>query len=376
MAVDWQAVREQFPALTGWTYLNTATYGQLPRRATEAVARHFSRRDELACGDFMSWFDDMDVIRTNIGRLIDCSADDVAFITNAATALSLFLGGIEWRSGDRIVVLENEFPNNIYYAALLAERGVELVEASWADFYEAVTPATRAVLMSTASYITGFTPPLAEIGQFLRRRGVLFYVDGTQSVGGMQFNVREIEPDLLAVNAYKWMVSPNGAGYMYVRPELRQILRPAVIGWRSDRGWREVNALSHGAPEFSDRAEQYEGGMLNFPSLYAMGASVELFLEIGPAAIETRLLELAASLCSALRACGGEIRHERTPIVAAKFPQVDVSRLAKALADRRILVSARHGHLRASMHLYNNEDDIRVLATNVAELLEDPRRIQ
>ena len=65
---DWRAIRDEFPALGNWTFLNTATFGQLPRRATEAVARHFMHRDELACADFLNWFDDMQRVREKAAR--------------------------------------------------------------------------------------------------------------------------------------------------------------------------------------------------------------------------------------------------------------------------------------------------------------------
>src|SRR5579884_2000816 len=109
--MNWTDIRAQFPALANWTYLNTATYGQVPLRAQAAVARHFARRDEFACKDFLSWFDDVDATRGLIGQLIHCRAEDIAFTTNACAALSLFLGGIDWRAGDRVVTLADEFHN-------------------------------------------------------------------------------------------------------------------------------------------------------------------------------------------------------------------------------------------------------------------------
>lgn len=81
-SVDWAAVRCEFPALENWTYLNTATYGLLPRRATAAVAQHFAHRDELACWDFLDWFDDATRLRTKIGQLIGCGPEDIAFVPN------------------------------------------------------------------------------------------------------------------------------------------------------------------------------------------------------------------------------------------------------------------------------------------------------
>src|SRR5690349_419739 len=136
MSVDWEAVRGEFPALAQWTYLNTATYGQLPRRATEAVAQHFSHRDELACSDFLKWFEDANCLRAKVGRLIRCAADDVAFVPNASTALGILLAGLDWEPGDRILTLEHEFPNNLYAPGLLARNGVEMVECPWERFYE------------------------------------------------------------------------------------------------------------------------------------------------------------------------------------------------------------------------------------------------
>ncbi len=105
MEIDWQQVRSQFPALVEWTFLNTATFGQLPKRGVEAVAAHFARRDRLACADFMEWFNDADRIRELIARLIHCEAGDIAFVPNSSTALSLLVGGINWQPGDRIVTL-------------------------------------------------------------------------------------------------------------------------------------------------------------------------------------------------------------------------------------------------------------------------------
>ena len=83
---DWPKIRAEFPALDGRAFLNTATFGQMPRRAVDAVGRHWQRRDELACTDFIDWYDDADRLRRAIASLIHCSADDIAFIPNAAIA--------------------------------------------------------------------------------------------------------------------------------------------------------------------------------------------------------------------------------------------------------------------------------------------------
>ncbi len=369
MMVDWEAVRSEFPALEHWTYLNTATFGQLPRRATEAVARHFARRDEAACWDFLSWYDDADRLRSKIGRLICCGPEDIAFVPNASTALGMLLTGLDWRAGDRIVTLEHEFPNNLYAPALVERFGVEMRECPWERLYESVDERTRLVVVSSANYNTGFAPPLAEIAAFLRTRGVMLYIDGTQSVGALRFDATRIQPDMLAVHAYKWMVSPNGAGFMYVRPDLRERLRPNVIGWRSHHDWRNVDNLHHGVPELASSAEKYEGGAVASALLYAMEASVDLMLEIGPEVIEKRVLELAAKTRAILQQLGGEVEECASSIVTARFENREVSALARALKEHRVLVAARRGRLRVSPHLYNNELDLGTLARALGALV-------
>jgi selenocysteine lyase/cysteine desulfurase len=374
MTVDWKEVRSEFPALEHWTYLNTATFGQLPRRATKAVAQHFAHRDELACWDFLSWYDDADRLRAKIGRLICCSPEDIAFVPNASTALGILLTGLDWCAGDRIVTLEHEFPNNLYAPALLGRFGVEMVESSWERFYESVDARTRLVAISSANYNTGFVPPLEEIAPFLRARNVLLFVDGTQSVGALRFNASHIQPDMFAVHAYKWLLSPNGAGFMYVRPDLRERLRPNVVGWRSHRDWRNVDNLHHGVPELTTTAEKYEGGAVSSALLYAMEASIELMLEIGPEIIEQRVLGLAGRAREILRELGGSVEEYAAPIVAARFENRDVSALAGALKERRVLVSARRGHLRVSPHLYNNEQDLEIFNNVLLKELAVSRR--
>jgi selenocysteine lyase/cysteine desulfurase len=135
---------------------------------------------------------------------------------------------------------------------------------------------------------------------------------------------------------------------------VRTVLKPGVIGWRSDRGWRDMENLRHGDPMFSDSAERFEGGMLAFAPLYGLKASVEWMLDLGPAAIENRVLELA-------KACGGD---GRSPIVALPVAE-DARAIAARLREERILVSARRGKLRISPHFYNDERDVELLSRSM-----------
>jgi len=365
-AIDWAAVRGMFPSLAGKTFLNSATMGQLPRTASEAVVAHLQRRDHTAAVDAPKWFDDLDRLRGKLGQLVHAKASDIAFIPSTAHGLAIALNGIDWKVGDRIVTLDPEFPNNTYAPSLLTRKGVEFIETPVEDFGLHVNERTRLVIVSAFNYVTGMRAPIAELRRLAPH--ALLYVDATQGCGAIKFDVDDLGIDMLSVHGYKWMLSPTGAGFLYVKPSVREWLEPNVIGWRSHHNWRDWSNLHHGMPEFSLDAERYEGYFPALPLYYAMEQSVDLFLELGPAVIEARVLELAGLLRAKVGAMGGEVAYLDSPIVCCKFAGVDSNVLAAKLFERKIIVSARHGWLRVSVHLYNDAADIESFARAVGDL--------
>jgi cysteine desulfurase / selenocysteine lyase len=359
--MNWTNIRAEFPALARWTYLNTATYGQMPLRAVEAMTGHSKRRDELATTDFLDWYAGADRMRASIAQLIHAEPEDIAFVPNAAAALSIVLAGIAPKPDENIVTLHDEFPNYLYQGAARKVR--------WEQVHASVDDKTRLVAFSEVNYATGFRPPLADIVKFLGTRSVPLFLDGSQSLGALTFDVRKTPVDVLAVHGYKWLMSPTGAGFMYVAPAFRKKLPPNIIGWRSHHDWRNVDRLHSGRPEFKDAAEKYEGGGLPFHLLYAMEASVDWMLEIGPEAIERRVLGLAKSARSMLLSLGAHVEDTGSQIVIAGFEGVDASATARALRDEKVVIAARHGRLRISPHFYNDDEDLMRLERALKKLL-------
>jgi len=359
--MDWLSIRREFPALEHWTYLNTATYGQMPLRAVEAMTGHSKRRDEFATTDFLAWYTDADRMRASIARLIHAEPADIAFMPNAAAALSSVLSGIAPRPDENIITLDDEFPNYLYQG--LARK------VPWEQLQDSVDDGTRLVAFSEVNYATGFRPPLSDLVKFLRERSVPLFLDGSQSVGALTFDVTKTPVDVLAVHGYKWLMSPTGAGFMYVSPAFRKKLPPNIIGWRSHHDWRNVDRLHSGTPEFKDAAEKYEGGGLPFHLLYALEASVDWMLDIGPEAIEKRVLELASCARSILRGLGAHIEDTGSQIVIAGFPGKDASAMARTLREQKVVVAARHGRLRVSPHFYNDDEDLKRMERALKSLL-------
>ncbi len=382
MPADWNAVRTEFPVLAEWTYFNTATFGPVPRRAVQAATHALERRSAGASYDPVAFFDDVDIVRDKAARLLGAQADDIAFIPSAGIGLSWILNGLDWAEGDRILSFEHEFPNNQYAPLRLADRGVVLDQApageSFAldDFVGRITPRTRIVLTSALSYSTGFRPPLADIGAAVRDSDALFVVDGTQGVGAIPLDVAAVAADVVLVHAYKWLLSPTGAGFAFIGPQAREHLRPSVVSWRSHRDWREVTKLRDGAPELPDEAARYEGGILNFSGLAALGAVLDLYDELGLDAVYARTAAISGCVRDAVRQAGGIPLADLSPwfdgpIVAARLPGWNVADLAARLHRNKIVAAARKGSLRVSPHFFNNEQDVESLAAALREFSQN-----
>lgn len=366
MNVDWSAVRAGYPALTGRAFLNTATFGQLSSRTVGAMAAHLAHRNETACMDFLSWFEDHDRLRGKLASFVRAAPEDIAFVPNTSAAIGHLLAGLDWRDGDEFLTLEGEFPNHLYAAHFHASRGIKAVEAEWPRLMDAISGRTRVVAISTCNYVTGFRPPLEELAAECLRRGVLLYLDATQSLGAWPFDFGALRPAMLAVNCYKWMLAPNGAAFMAVRGDVRERIAPLNVGWRSDFDWRSVDHLHHGAARFRGAAEKYEGGMLPSALLYGLEASLGQMIEMGQPSIAARVAGLSGRCRAVLEAAGGRVLHGDTAVLAAKFEARDASELARTLKARNVLVSARHGLLRVSTHFYNDESDLAALAEALA----------
>lgn len=371
---DWGAVRALFPACRRWTHLNSAAFGPVSSTSVAAMNRQLADAADTASSNFMDWFDRLDTIRAKIGRLVGADATDIGFCPNAGTALSWFLNGIRWNSGDEVIAIDHEFPNNLY-APLLLDRvnvGFRRLPAPNGPIspdliLDALGPRTRLVLLSSVNYSNGFRAPLESLGPELRRRGVLLCVDATQSVGVLRHDLHSTPVDFLFAHGYKWMLCPPGAGFFYAPKATRDWLAPTVVSWRSHKDWRNHEQLHHGRPELPDDASVYEGGVQSFALLFALEASVDLMLECGSDAIERRALGLARECREILRSRGmcllsTDDAGSESAIVTASVPDGDAIALRRALEEKRIAVSARQGNLRVSLHFFNNLDDLRRLA--------------
>src|SRR6266436_3548192 len=260
--------RHEFPVTCDKVFLGHAGVCPLPRRVADAISAYAR---EAATGDqekfvYPAILEDG---RKRVAQLLNCEADEVAFVGPTSLALSFFASGLKFRPGDNVLIYFDDYPANVYPWMALAEQGVAVRRIPPCgtsglgvirpiDVMRHVDENTRLVALASCHFISGYRIDIQAIGQFLRERGILFCLDAIQTLGAFPTAVEHV--DMLAADAHKWLLGPCGAGIMFVRRSVQEMLTPPVYGWHN------VRCPDYVAQEqivFRGSARKYEAGTHN-----------------------------------------------------------------------------------------------------------------
>lgn len=375
--MDWNALRnDEFPVARAWAYFDHAAVAPLPKRSANALRAWADDQERNGDVHWPDWERKAEAVRSDAARLLRADATEIAFVNSTTHGITLIAEGFPWRAGENVVTLSDEYPSNIYPWLNLADRGVSLRlvpcregRVSIDEIAEAIDADTRLLTISHVEFASGFRNDLDKLGALCRDRGIAFFVDAIQGLGMLEIDVSRSPIDFLAADGHKWLLGPEGAGILWVRREWIERLRPIGVGWHSVIG-------SFNAPSVDFRlkptAQRWEGGSFNMPGIQALGASLGLFLEIGPAVVSNRILETAALVRDRLKTLGWTIHGPNRPedesaIVAIEREGVDPDRIVRHARERGIALAARRGRVRISPHLYNNAEDVDRLCQALSE---------
>jgi len=364
--------REEFPwAAAGEAiYLNAASTGPLPERTLRAQEAYSRKRAAPYRLSHEEQFAVLDDARARITTLIGAEAGSVALSVNTGAGINLAAWGLPLGRGDVVVIPDLEFPANVYpWMAASRARGFTLHTVPTRDGLldeEALLAAidrksARVLALSWVGFATGFVADLDRIGAACRARGVLLVVDGMQGVGVLPLDVQRLRIDLLACGGQKWLLSPWGSGFTYVRPGILETIVPQPVSWMGVRGSDDFSALVDYDLTWRDGARRFEQITVPFQDFAGMAASLGLLLELGTDAITAHVTECVEQLAAGAEGAGVEVvtpRGRRAGIVTLR--PGDVSATAARLRNARVVHSVREGTIRLSPHCYTTSDEIRV----------------
>ncbi len=369
--------RDEFPILDRLDFFNHAGVAPISGPAARAL-RHYTDQAQQHAYIQSDWYKRAHQIKQLAAQFIGATGGhEIAFVPNTSTGLSLVAKGLPWRHGDQVVISNVEYPANRYPWQDLSRFGVELIEVPQQpdgridvdDVLEAITDRTRIVSLSHVQYASGYRIDLKPIARLVHQAGGYLCVDAIQSLGALPVNVRELGIDFLSADGHKWLLSPEGAGLFYAREDLIPLMHPGVVGWMNMK-----NASDYGNYqfEFQPDARRFEPGSYNIPGVLALGASLQMFTDLGMTHIWQRIEQLTTRLCQGLIEKGYAIfsprlhPDERSGIVVFTPPEsvrqrMSLSQIVTDLEKQNIIIVVREGRLRVSPHFYNTPAQIEKL---------------
>ena len=364
MSIDTK-IRCEFPDMKKYVHLNSAAMSLMPREAVEAVRktaddRVFTteKRTEIRQGR-------SDKARNKIAKLIHAPEEDICMVTNTSEGINIVAQGLGLGEKDNIIITDKEFAGNVLAWMNLEKNGAKIkkVKTEYGkdpinDIMAAVDSDTKVVTISFVGWIDGFKQDIKKLGEFCKERNIVFVVDAIQGIGAMGIDVMSSCVSFLSCGGYKWLMSPNGTGFIYVNKELLPQLESKYISYLSvvkDPGRFDFKI------ELKKDVTRFCLGSINDSGIAAMEKSLDLIVNTGIQNIQRHIGELNRYATERIQDKGYKIISNLTPEHMSgilTFRGKNIKNKYEELIKRNIIVSLRNGWIRISPHLYNNQEDI------------------
>lgn len=367
---DWRTEWFEFEDAT---YLNAAAQGPLPRVAIHAAENALEWKKFPHTLPERIYFDLPNRVRNSLAKLIGGAAEEIAITTGTSSGLAAVAAGLEWKSGDEVLIARGEFPAHfttwlpMQVAGELKVRVVEprgrFVTAD--DFIAHIGSRTRLVSTSLVRFDDGVRLDAAKIARACHDAGALLLLDVAQCVGAMPMDVHALGADFLTASGYKWLLSPYGTGFFWARQELIEQMHVGPFYWMALEDAEQFHTLSTGVYNLAKGARRWDSPeTASFFNLAAMDASLELILRVGVETVWAHATRLIAMMIDrlprdryVLASPASADDRGSYACVAARRPEM-TGQMFERLRAAQIHVSLREGALRISPHLYNSERDI------------------
>lgn len=375
----WQLVQRQFPLEERLIYLNAANVCPASRPVMD---RHIEfLRDFHANPSFQNrdkYVEMRESMRAKGARMLRVSSDEVAVTRNTSEGSNIIVKGVELKAGDEVIITSHNHPSNNDAWKVRARRDGFVVKTVatpvparsadelYGEIERAITPKTRVIAITHLTSTTGVLYPAREIAALARRRNIWMHLDGAQTFGSIDVDLKSIDCDSYSTSAHKWLMGPLEAGLLFVRAGRIPELWPSIVtaGWAEDlKGARKFEVL----------------GQRDDPRVVALEASLDFANLIGMSNIEARSRALATRAKKGLRSLPQvELKTNMEPqlsagVVKFKLRNIPTKRAYDTLWERHRLAIAMTPTgdaegLRFSPHIYNSFDQIDRAVAAVKEL--------
>lgn len=384
----WQDIREQFMLAPDEIYLNTGSWGSMPRSVFGCLVEGLAQLERNPTANRGALYNRATGARARLGRFVNAPPEDLAFTMNVTVAVH----GLDWQPGDEILASDQEYgaiDNCLHHAqqrwgVVVRRAHIPIPPASPEDvlnaFDEAFTERTRLVVCSHIATRTGLIVPLKRLADLAHARGARIAVDGAHAPGMIPLDLQASGCDFYGGNCHKWLCAPKGTGFLYASPEAQERLHHIVVSWGYSREGTQKG--ENGRPKIGNCPFMWgleNWGTRDLASLAAVGEAVGFQERIGAARIAARGRLLAGYLRERMSQTGwAELVSPSRPdmsglISTFRLCGFDPPNLGKALYDRYristpVFSGEEYATPRVSTHLYNSFEQIDRLMDALAEI--------
>ncbi len=348
-------------------YFDHASVAPLTVPARQAMLQWVDDVGRFGATHWNRWRTAVEKTRRLAARLINAEREEIALVHSTTEGINLVAQGFPWKQGENVVVPVGEFPSNLYPWMMLESAGVEVRKVAMPEnrididrLRNACDAKTRIVTCSWVGYSHGFRVDLDRLAEFVHRRGALLCIDAIQGLGVFPLDVKQTPIDFLSADGHKWLLGPEGAGIFYLRREHLDLLRPLGVGWNSVA---TAGEFQNDCLDLRATAARYEGGTFNMVGLAGLGASLQMFLDIGIENISDALHDVIIETAERLQSIGATIHSSQNSqqwsgILSFDLPEKDAIAVKQHAKKQNVILNARNGHLRVSPHAYTSEQEI------------------
>jgi len=395
---DVERIREDFPILKrGVIYLDSTASSLTPEPVLNKMMEYYHEyRANVERGIYrlsQRASEEYENAHRKVARFINAKSDaEIVMTKNTTEGINLVANGLPWKRGDKIVTTLIEHHSNFIVWLRVKQRcgvQVEVVKPNAEglfdldDFERAIDGRTRLVAVTHASNVLGTILPVEKIGKIAHDHGSLILVDGAQSVPHMRTDVQSMGIDLLAFSGHK-MCGPTGSGALYIREECSPQVEPLAIGGGT------IDDVGEGYYKLAQGSSRYEAGTPAIAEAIGLGAATDYLRELGMENIrawEDRLTRMAYEGLKQVKGVDlyGPDPKRKIGIVSFNVKGLNAHDVALVL-DTNANICVRSGHhcalplaksilcvpgtVRASVYLYNTEQEVSKLISTVRETAE------
>ncbi|EDP69983.1 Aminotransferase, class V [Flavobacteriales bacterium ALC-1] len=365
------------------TYLNIASQSPTFKATYNAGLEGLKQKSQPYTIKTSDYFEPVIELKKLFSNLVNAEHyNRIALIPSVSYGMATVANNIVLNEGDEVLVIDEQFPSNMYSWQKLAKTynaTIKVIEApdtvkQWnEDILNAIHEKTALVAMGNIHWSNGSLFNLKAISVKAKSHNSLLVIDGSQTVGALPFSIKDIQPDALICAGYKWLFGPYGCAYGYFGPYFDNG-NPIEENWTNRLDSEDFSGLTNYQPEYKPMANRYSVGESgNFIYVKMQIEALKQLIQWTPKGVQDYCKQISLEAVKELKALGCKIEEDnyRTHhLFGIKLPEnIDLHALKKDLFNKNIFVSFRGNYIRISCHLYNTAEDFKPLINCLASHL-------